>query len=59
MTRANQEARVPGLGDLFDGFPNMLPDAADNPVWQDVDGSGGEMETFGLNGTNNNTTTLF
>lgn len=32
MRTAGQEAGVPGLGELLDGFTNMLPNAANDPV---------------------------
>lgn len=38
MGAADQEAGVPGLGKLLDGFADVLPDAADNPVGKEVDG---------------------
>ena len=41
MGAADHEARIPGLGNLFDGFTDVLPDAADDPVWKEVDGSDG------------------
>lgn len=45
MGAAGQEAGVPGLGELFDGFADVLPDAADDPVGKEVDGSdGGQTE---------------
>lgn len=43
MGTAGQEAGVPGLGKLFDGFADMLSDAADDPVGKEVDGSDEEQ----------------
>lgn len=39
MGAAGQEAGVPGLGELFNGFADVLPDAADDSVGKEVDGS--------------------
>lgn len=39
MGAADEEAGVPRLGELFDGFAGVLPDAADDPVRKKVDGS--------------------
>lgn len=47
MATAGQEAGVPGLGEFFDGFANMLPDAANDTVRKEVDGSdGGQTELY-------------
>lgn len=43
MGAADQEAGVPGLGELFDGLADVLPDAADDPVGEQVDGSDGRQ----------------
>lgn len=44
MAAADQEAGVPGFGDLLDGLANVLPDAAEDPVREEVDGSDGRQE---------------
>lgn len=47
MGTADQEARVPGLGKLFDGFADVLSDAAEDPVGKKVHGSdGGQTELY-------------
>ena len=43
MTAADQEAGVVGRGKFFNGFADVLPDAADDPVRKEVDGSDGEQ----------------
>lgn len=40
MGAAREEAGVPGRGELFDGFADVLSDAANDPVGKEVDSSG-------------------
>lgn len=44
MGTADQEAGIPGFGDLFDRFADVLPDAPDDPVGKEVDGSEGRRQ---------------
>lgn len=48
MAAADEEARVPGLANLFNGFTDVLANAADDPVGEEVHSSDGNDKRAAL-----------